>query len=117
AFATISSGVAAVASAGAVNVLAGSYSDNVTIDKPLTLLGANAGIDPNHASRTTESVVTTAVNDVSLTSAGGGADEPTSPIFHVRGAASGVTIDGFTIDGINPALGPQISASGGIYVD
>ncbi len=46
AFAAIQDGVTAVADGGTVHVAAGTYSENVVVAKPLTLLGANAGVDP-----------------------------------------------------------------------
>jgi hypothetical protein len=110
--ADIQRGVDAAASGDTVNVSAGNYASNITINKPLNLLGANAGI-AGSGSRGAESVVTTKVNDTSLVNG----SAPNVPLIHVLGAGSGVTIDGFTIDGINPALGSQISASGGIFVD
>ncbi|MFP4343444.1 MAG: right-handed parallel beta-helix repeat-containing protein [Anaerolineales bacterium] len=46
AFATVSNGIDGVAPAGTVHVAAGIYSEAVTVDKALTLLGAQAGIEP-----------------------------------------------------------------------
>ena len=43
AFATVQSGINAVASGGTVNVAAGAYAENVNANKPIALVGANAG--------------------------------------------------------------------------
>ncbi len=49
-FATIQDGVTAVAAGGTVNVAAGTYNESVTIDKQITLLGAQAGVDARNRS-------------------------------------------------------------------
>ena len=69
-----------------INVAAGTYNERVTVNKPLTLLGANAGI-PGYGTRGPESIVD--------------ADDPDAPTwtcaFFIQ--SSNVTIDGFkTID-------------------
>jgi hypothetical protein len=101
----IQSGVNTAVSGMTVRVAAGTYAENVTINKPLTLLGANAGVNPNTATRGPETVVTTAVND------------PTNdalPVIDVDSGGDQVTIDGFTFDGINPSLGTAIQSSTGV---
>lgn len=54
AFANISDGISAVAPGGTVHVAAGMYEDSITISKALTLLGPNAGTDPNESARNDE---------------------------------------------------------------
>jgi hypothetical protein len=117
AFQTIQGGVNGVAPGGTVYVAAGTYAENVTVNKSLSLLGPNANIDPNTGTRATEAFVIPAVTETSLQSS------TTGTIFRV-GTASGhvnVTIKGLTIDGHNPALtggrtinGVEINTGAGI---
>ena len=86
AFATIQEGIAAVGAGGTVNVAAGLYEGPLTIDKQLSLLGPNATINPNTASRNPEAVV---VYPSGLT----------TDADLVTVTADGVLIDGFTFDG------------------
>jgi hypothetical protein len=90
-----------VASTGdTVNVEAGTYYDNVSVNKSLTLLGANSGIDPNTGSRGAETIAEPAVTETSLQGSTSGT------IFRVGVAGQHIqaTIDGFTIDGHNANL-------------
>lgn len=73
-----------------VNVAAGTYAESLHIDHAISLLGPNAGINPNAATRSAEAVVI-------------------PPVTGNRGIAmlveaSNVTIDGFTLDGHNDAI-------------
>ena len=107
-------------SARVVHVEAGTYAENILINKPLTLLGAQAGQDANarfatfingpngpKASQSVESIITapsvdTANNDL------------------VRIVSDDVTVDGFVVDGNNPSLGTSgaLKINGaGPYVD
>ena len=70
-----------------VNIQAGTYKENVTVDRSVTLLGANAGT-AGSASRVAETTVITNGNQ--------------SAIFYVT--SSHVTINGFTIDGDDPSV-------------
>ncbi|MGZ5481008.1 MAG: right-handed parallel beta-helix repeat-containing protein [Pyrinomonadaceae bacterium] len=63
-----------------INVSAGTYPESVTIARPLTLNGPNAGVSAL-AARSPEATVTSAVTTFNLTT------------------STGVTIDGFTING------------------
>jgi hypothetical protein len=68
------------ASAGdTIHVAAGAYTEDVTIAKSVTLLGPNAGVDPNTASRATEATIDGGVGRA------------------ITVTAAGVTIDGFSI--------------------
>ncbi|MFL6209512.1 MAG: beta strand repeat-containing protein, partial [Pyrinomonadaceae bacterium] len=117
AFPTIQGGVNGVAPGGTVNVAAGTYAENVTVNKSLSLLGPNANIDPNTGTRVPEANVLPAVTETSLQGSTSGT------IFRV-GTASGhvnVTIKGLTIDGHNSALtggrtlnGVEINTGAGI---
>lgn len=95
-------------SGSTIYVNAGSYTGTVDIAKDnLTLLGANAGIDPNTGTRGAESILYT---------------DDTYGIYITGGH---VTIDGLVIDGDNPAMddgdpltdvnGADIDSSYGIY--
>jgi hypothetical protein len=84
AFATIGDGVANVADGGAVLIAAGTYTEDVTVSKSLTINGANAGIS--------------AGAEAALR----GAETELTGGFRLM--ASNVTIDGLTIlHGIGPA--------------
>ncbi|GAJ10983.1 unnamed protein product, partial [marine sediment metagenome] len=74
AFASIQAGINAVAEDGTVNVAAGTYNEAVLIDRQLTLLGANDGVNPVTEPRGAESII-----DASVIK------------------ASGVVFDGFTV--------------------
>ncbi|OWK44982.1 Flagellar hook-length control protein FliK [Fimbriiglobus ruber] len=96
AFATISAGVAAVASGGTVIANAGLYHENVVINKPLTLTGANTGVSGSSGSRTTETEVLTNGNQNAI----------------IQVTASNVTIDGVYLEGNDPAVTGNTLASG-----
>ena len=120
AFATIQAGVTAVAPGGTVNVAAGRYPEVVLVNKPVTILGAQAGQNAN----TRFAAFTTGVNgpkaDPSVESIiTAAADDPANAAndsLHIM--ADNVTIDGFVVDGNNPVL-PQGGAVlvGGIKTD
>jgi hypothetical protein len=75
-------------SASTVIVNAGTYNERVTINKPLTLLGAQAGVDARGRTGA-ESIVTEA-----------GLSTPNPDVLiEVTAAADGTTIDGFTLLG------------------
>ncbi|MDE2079223.1 MAG: right-handed parallel beta-helix repeat-containing protein [Patescibacteria group bacterium] len=63
AFATIQAAVNAVSSGGTVNVAAGNYNENVTLNNPVSLLGPNANVNPNTGTRGAEAVLTGQVTD------------------------------------------------------
>ncbi|MEQ8855829.1 LamG-like jellyroll fold domain-containing protein, partial [Gimesia sp.] len=83
AFATIQEAInAAAASGDIINVAAGTYAEDVIVDKSVILQGANAGI-AGHGVRGAESLI-----------------DPSSP-FGIEVRADDVTIDGFEITGLN----------------
>lgn len=93
---TISAAIAAAAAGDTIRVAAGSYAEAITVNKTLTLLGAQAGVDARTRSvpLTEESVVENAPNNVKLW-------------------ASDVVIDGFVIQNLqNTGLDTVIGASG-----
>ncbi len=109
AFSTIQGGVNAVATGGTVEVDAGTYAESITITKPLVLLGAQAGNDPNarsigftggKASPASESIITAPIVDPS---------DASNDLVHVD--ASNVTINGFVVDGNNAAIADQSAAT------
>ena len=100
AFATIQGGIDRVATNGTVNVAAGSYAEGLYdyavglyIEKPLSLVGPNANINPNTGSRVEEAVITSPFSD--------GANIYLDLVYLY---SDGVVIKGFTFDGANSAL-------------
>jgi peptidoglycan hydrolase CwlO-like protein len=73
-----------------INVQAGTYAESLTIPVSVSLLGPNAGLDPNTMVRVPEANIIP--NSVGL-----------GPLILL--GANDVTIDGFNINGSNPALG------------
>lgn len=99
AFKRIQDAVTSVAAGGQVLVAAGDYLENVTILKPVTVTGPNAGKSGVDPSRSAEAVVRPTIND-----------PEDIPVFSVE--ADDVTLEGLTIDGHNPALGVGYEAGG-----
>ncbi|MEU8586775.1 right-handed parallel beta-helix repeat-containing protein [Streptomyces sp. NPDC048664] len=81
-YATIQAAVTAAAPGATIRVCAGTYPETVEVDKPLTFLGAQAGVD----ARTGRTVP--AEESIVDSSTGG---------FRIQGGVANVTIDGFTI--------------------
>lgn len=99
--ATIQGAINAAASGDTVTVAPGVYVENITIDKPLTLLGTGRG-----ATR-----ILPALSNPDCGGAGGGSlCAGASNIILVQ--ADDVTIAGFTLDGDNPALTSGVTAGG-----
>ncbi len=92
AFSTIQAAIGSVAAGGTIQVAPGTYIENVIVNKAVTLLGPNAGKSGSDPSRGPEAVIMPAVNDI---------DE--GVIVDLE--SSGITLDGFLIDGDNPSLG------------
>ena len=82
--ALIQQGIDFADSGADVNVAAGTYNENIVVDKTVSLYGANSGT-AGYGSRGDESTV-----------------NPNSPGFYVT--ADGVLIDGFEIDGGHPGI-------------
>jgi len=105
AFATIQAGIDAVAPDGTVTVAAGVYAERPRIDKPLALLGPQAGVDPNAGNVRTdaglEARIIPPTDDVT---------QPTGTLVSVM--ADNVTVDGLTIDGDNPQISGGDSLNG-----
>src|SRR5262249_37746923 len=91
-FATIQAGVNAVDAGGTVNVAAGTYKENVLVNKSVSLLGPNAAVAGASMSRNAEAVIHA---DASLTAV-------TNAVVQVT--ASNVNIKGFTLTGDDPLV-------------
>ncbi|WP_162628162.1 right-handed parallel beta-helix repeat-containing protein [Arcticibacterium luteifluviistationis] len=74
-----------------ITVDAGTYAENVIVNKELDIRGPNYGISPNTGSRNAEAVIVPGVAAIA-----------SGEIFHV--VSSNVSIDGFTIDGDNSTI-------------
>jgi hypothetical protein len=93
AFASIQSAIDAVASGSSVQIAAGIYAESIVIDRPMTLAGPHAGVCAAELlDRGNEAIIRPAVN------------APIGGIL-VYVTASGVTLDGLTLDGDNPSIG------------
>ena len=95
-FATIQDGINGVATSGQVIVAAGTYVENPSVTRAMTIKGAQFGVDARNRVAS-ESIVRT--------------NGSQSAVFSVTGA-SNVTIDGFTIDGDDPGVTGSPLASG-----
>ena len=83
---TIQAAVNAASTGATINVDAGTYTESVTISKPLTIRGAKAGVDARGRATTGESIVTGASGTAGI-----------GYSFYIN--ASDVTLDGFTVQG------------------
>lgn len=101
-FATIQEGLDAVAPGGTVQVFAGTYTEDLVVDKAVNLIGPNQGIDANSGSRVPEAVVHPATS----------APDPAVCAVLMYLNVGDVTIDGFTLDGDNPGLTSGIIING-----
>ncbi|MFT3883717.1 MAG: right-handed parallel beta-helix repeat-containing protein [Gemmatales bacterium] len=113
AFDTIQQAINAVVISGTVFVNAGTYVEDVTISKSLTLHGTNAGINPNTGSRIAEAIIRPASSNP---------DPFATTTAVVNITASNVTVDGFIVDGDNTTItsgvlvnGVDVDATDGIF--
>jgi len=102
---TIQACINITGSGGTVIVAAGTYAENLNVDRPLTIKGPNFGVNANTGSRLAEAVITPA--------------STTDTLVTLR--ANNVTIDGFTIDGDNlnvssPVASNQLGANVDAFV-
>lgn len=113
-YSSITPAITRVVAGGTIEVAAGTYAEDIIVNKSITLNGPNAIINPCSGIRVGEAIVVPATNAVE-----------SGQIFHVT--ASNVSINGFTIDGDNTSLtsgvtnttGADMNAAEGvtIYVD
>jgi hypothetical protein len=111
AFGTISDGIAAVAATGTVNILAGIYTDNLYVTRPVNIAGEDAAL-------------VTLYPAFSAPNPGGSGSLPPGASNLALVQANDVTISGLTLDGDNPGLissilvgGADIDARNGIITD
>ncbi|SOE22909.1 Right handed beta helix region [Spirosomataceae bacterium TFI 002] len=93
---------AATVNGDVITVAAGTYAENVIVNKELTINGPNAMISPNGGIRATEAIVVPATS---------GADA----VFTIQ--SSDVTIAGFLIDGDNAGLTSGVIGTNGADID
>ena len=74
-------------------VCPGTYVEELTVNKQLTILGPNAGVNPNTGTRTAEAIINPTTSDASFS----------GPVL-VTLATQNITFNGFTLDGDNPLL-------------
>ena len=103
AFATIQDGIDGVQSAGKVNVLAGTYAENVVVNKSVEIAGAGQGS------------VTVYPSFTGANTGGGSLAAGSSSDFLVQ--ANNVTIHDLTVNGDNPSLPGGIDARNGIITN
>ncbi|MFO0789325.1 MAG: right-handed parallel beta-helix repeat-containing protein [Pirellulales bacterium] len=107
AFSEIQTAINAVSVGGTVNVLAGTYVEQVVVTKKINLLGANATADPTDGGvRGPESKI---IPDIS------NPDPNVSPyptLIYVNAGADNSTIKGFLLDGDNPGLTSGVLLNG-----
>jgi len=89
---TIQACINITGSGGTVIVAAGTYAENPRVDRPLTLQGPNAAINPNTGTPVAEALIVPAGNAYNSSSTAGAV---------ITLAADNITIRGFTIDGNN----------------
>ncbi|MDQ6692906.1 MAG: DUF1565 domain-containing protein, partial [Chloroflexota bacterium] len=100
AYTTIQSAITAASPGDTIQVCAGTYVENITIDKPLTLQGSGQG----------SSLIVPAVSNPDCPGGGSLCGGTASNIILVQ--ANNVTIYGFTLNGDNPALTSGIVVGG-----
>ncbi len=96
-FTSIQAAINAASSGGTVTVGSGTYNEAITINKPLSLVGANVGVDPVTTARGAESII-----------------DATGHAVAVTVTAANVTINGFTISGAHGTNAPSYITSAGI---
>ncbi|GBL34520.1 serine-rich adhesin for platelets [Filimonas sp.] len=90
-FATIGKAIQVAQAGNTIKVDAGTFTENITVSKSLSILGANAVVNPNTGTRNAETVLVPSVNDPSA-----------GRLINLQ--ANNVVISGFTLDGDNPSL-------------
>jgi hypothetical protein len=103
---TIQAAINAASNGDIISVAPGIYRENITLNKFLSIRGANYGINPNTGVRGAESIIQPGTSD----------PDPNSPtavtFFYIEPGGSGSTIDGFTFDGDNNLLVSSVNING-----
>lgn len=92
-YCTLQAAIDAASPGNTITVTAGTYAENLTINKPLTILGPNAA-NSGCSTRVAEAIIVPATNSP--------ADWSSQLVLLT---ANGITIKGLTFDGDNPLLG------------
>ncbi|PWJ59373.1 putative secreted protein (Por secretion system target) [Dyadobacter jejuensis] len=100
-FLTINHAISVAASGNTIHIDAGTYVEDVVIDKALKLFGANKDINPISGVRLAETILMPATND-----------PVDGSILSIQGALDGVRIEGLTLNGDNTALAGGESING-----
>ena len=87
-----------------IEVSAGTYAEDIVLNKPLDLRGPNFNISPNGGSRFTEAIVVPATSNPDYNTGG--------QILYMENTASGTLIRGFIFDGDNPLLTSGVIMNG-----
>ncbi|MBV6477796.1 MAG: hypothetical protein HGGPFJEG_00540 [Ignavibacteria bacterium] len=103
---TIQGAINAANNGDIINISAGTYREDITLNKPIQIRGANYGINPNTGMRGPETIIQPATSD----------PDPYSPtavtFFYIGSNGSGAVIDGITFDGDNPTLTSSVNING-----
>ena len=99
-FFSIQAAVAAATSGDTIKVCPGNYTENVTVDKSVTLLGAQANVDARNRNTSSESRVDPV-------------DAAATPTFNIT--ASNVSLNGFLLTGNENNAAVQTSSTGAGY--
>ena len=105
-FATLNHAISMSAPGDVIYVDAGTYREDVVIDKTLSFHGSNYGRNPNTSTRLAESIIqpgTSNPDPYSLTA---------TVVVYFTFTASNSSFDGFTVDGDNPTLTSTVNING-----
>jgi len=105
-FPTIQAAINAANNNDIITIDAGTYRENITLNKYLRIRGANYGINPNTGIRGAETIIQPATSDpdpYSLTAV---------TFFYITPGGSGSVIDGITFDGDNTTLTSGVVMNG-----
>lgn len=124
AYTTIQAAINAASNGNTIKVCPGVYEELVDVDKSVSLLGPNTGVNPNTTAPVDSTSAIIRVPDSTTGNPGWSGDT----IIYVH--APSVTVDGFTIDGDNPDVvttspgpgpnsfnGANVDAGFGLYLD